>query len=201
MPEISAAIISHNEENHIVRTLAALKGAVDEIVVVLNQDTNEQTEHICRSHGARVFRNPFVGYGQQKQFATACAMHNLILSIDADEAPDDVLINELNAIRKGLLTADAYSVGIKNFYCGKWMRFGGINSSKRIRLFNRNKGSWDNPPVHEKIIMHNGATIFHLKGNILHIAYESREEHLRKLKDMQGLVQKSMLVNLFGLCC
>lgn len=191
MTNISAAIIASNEEKHLGRTLQSLKDVIDEIVVVIDEKSKDRTEEIAKSFGAMVFKNEFESYGKQKQFAVSKTTHNLVLNIDADEAIDDTLKNELQHIGRSL-TVDAYTVGIKNFYCGKWMVFGGINSTKRLRIFNKERGNWNKAAVHEKIVMQPNANIRHLKGSILHIAYESRVEHIEKLKKYAALNAKQL---------
>lgn len=181
MNKISAVIIAHNEEKHIARTLESLQDVADEIVLVLNDNTTDHTEKIALSFRSAIFKNKFETYGKQKQFAVSKASNNLVLNIDADEALDEVLQQELIALKQSAI-ADAYTVNIKNFYCGKWLRFGGINSTKRLRIFNRQKGNWNSTAVHEKIVMQPAASVLHLSGHILHIAYESKQEHLDKLK-------------------
>lgn len=186
MTKISAAIIAYNEEKHIARTLQSLQSIADEIVVIINDNSTDKTEQICLQFGAVIFKNKFETYGKQKQFAVAKCTHNLILSIDADEAIDNILTKELEQIKTTPI-ADGYTIGIKNFYCGKWMQFGGINSTKRLRIFNKQKGNWNNAAVHEKIELAEISNIIHLKGNILHIAYESKAEHINKLKKYAAL--------------
>lgn len=186
MIKISAAIIACNEEKHIARTLQSLQNVVDEIVVVVDEKSKDRTEEIAKNFGAIVFKNEFKSYGKQKQLAVSKTSHNLVLNIDADEALDDTLKNELLQIKQ-MPAADAYTVGIKNFYCGKWMVFGGMNSTKRLRIFNKEKGSWNDASVHEKIVMHPNASVQHLRGNILHIAYETKAEHIDKLKNYAAL--------------
>jgi glycosyltransferase involved in cell wall biosynthesis len=191
MTKLSAAIIASNEEKHIARTLQSLKNVVDEMVVVIDEKSKDRTEEIAKNFDAVVFKNEFESYGKQKQFAVLKTTHNLVLNIDADEAIDDRLINELQQIRMSS-SADAYTVGIKNFYCGKWMFFGGINSTKRLRIFKKDRGNWNDAAVHEKIVMQPNANIQHLNGNILHIAYESKVEHIEKLKKYAALNAKQL---------
>ncbi|MFN8292994.1 MAG: glycosyltransferase family 2 protein [Chitinophagales bacterium] len=181
MHKVSAAIIAFNEEKHIARTIASLQNTVDEIVVVINDNSTDKTEEICRLLGVKIFKHQFENYGKQKQFATAQTSHNLVLSIDADEAIDSVLQQEIIQLKTAQI-ADAYTLNIKNFYCGRWMRFGGINSTKRLRIFNKQCGNWNAADVHEKIEMKPAANIQHLEGSILHIAYESQSEHWQKLQ-------------------
>ncbi len=191
MNKFSAVIIAHNEERHIERCLKSVLPVADEIVVVVNADSTDKTESICRQHNAQVMVKPFVGYGLQKQFAANAAVHDWIISLDADEALNETLQQEILQLKK-TAAADAYTVNIKNFYCGKWMRFAGINSTKRLRVFNRKKGNWNDAPVHENICMSADAAVEHLKGSIMHIAFESKAEHLAKSNLYSALSAKAL---------
>ncbi len=197
MNKLSAVIIAYNEAKHIERCLQSLLPVADEILVVINNNTTDNTAAICERYKAKIIFKNFEGYGLQKHYAASNAAHDLILSIDADEAIDEKLAEELNQIKNNL-TADAYTINIVNFYCGKWMRFGGINSTKRLRIFNRKKGNWNNAKVHEQIVLMPDSKIIHLAGAIKHIAFESKEEHINKLANYTllsaaSLSQKSMV--------
>jgi len=203
MSKLSAVIIAYNEAKHIERCLQSLLPVADEILVVINSNTSDNTAAICSRYRANIIHKDFEGYGAQKHFAANNAAYDLILSIDADEAIDERLTEELKEIKSNLV-ADAYTINIINFYCGKWMRFGGINSTKRLRIFNRTKGNWNNAKVHEQIVILPDSKTIHLTGAIKHIAFESREEHVQKLAkytllSATSLSQKSMAHLVFKL--
>jgi len=195
--KLSAVIIAYNEAKHIERCLQSLVPVADEILVVINNNTTDSTAAICSHYNAKIIYKDFEGYGAQKHYAASNAANDLILSIDADEAIDEILAEELKEIKSNLI-ADAYTINIVNFYCGRWMRFGGINSTKRLRIFNRKKGNWNDAKVHEQIVLLPDSRIIHLNGAIRHIAFESKEEHINKLANYTllsatSLSQKSMV--------
>ncbi len=90
MTNITATVITHNEQRNIERCLNALIGVADEIVVV-DSNSTDATVEICSHYGCRIVARPFAGYGSQRQFATSLATHRYILSIDADEVLSDDL--------------------------------------------------------------------------------------------------------------
>lgn len=179
MPKISAVIITYNEENFIGKCLASLEGIADEIIVVDSFST-DGTEDICKKYNVKFIKHPFEGFRDQKNYALQFATHKHILSLDADEALSDEL-------RESILKAkndwkyDGYKMNRKNFYCGKWIRFSEWYPDKQLRLFYTDHGSWGELNIHEKFIMSNGARIGKLKGDLLHWAFTSEQDHTDKM--------------------
>jgi glycosyltransferase involved in cell wall biosynthesis len=93
-PKISCFIIAKNEADRIGRTLASIRGLVDEIVVV-DSGSTDGTQAIAEAAGARVIFNEWPGFGQQKRFAEEQCRHDWILNLDADEVVSDALRDEI----------------------------------------------------------------------------------------------------------
>ena len=87
---LSAAIITFNEARNLPRCLASLEGVADEIVV-LDSFSTDTTEQIARAAGARFEQHAFDGHIQQKNRAIGLCTHDFVLSLDADEALDDLV--------------------------------------------------------------------------------------------------------------
>src|SRR6185503_2053921 len=98
--KISATIVTLNEERNIARAMASLKPCVDEIVVV-DSGSSDRTREVAAKLGARVVREEWRGYAEQKNFAAACAANDWVLSIDADEELTPELAAEIQALRAG----------------------------------------------------------------------------------------------------
>ena len=97
--KISAVIITYNEENNIKRCLTSLKDIADEIIVVDSFST-DKTEAICAEFGVRFVKHKFDGHIEQKNWAREQASHNIVLSLDADEALDNSLQDSILAVKK-----------------------------------------------------------------------------------------------------
>ena len=106
----SAAIICLNEAACIDKCLESL-GGFAEIVVVDSGSTDETLriidEFALRGFPIKLFRQPWLGYARQKQFALDQATLPWILSIDADEWVDD----DLRAALPGLLAVNESVAG------------------------------------------------------------------------------------------
>jgi len=67
------------------QALQSVSGWVSEIIVVLNEEVDDGTEEIACRHGAKVFREPWKGFRDQKNSAARKAGQDWILNLDADE--------------------------------------------------------------------------------------------------------------------
>ncbi len=174
--QISAVIITLNEERNIARCLESLWGIADEIIVVDSFST-DRTRSICEEYGARFFQRAFDGYSSQKNYGISQASYPYILSLDADEALTECLKKDLMRVKEQG-THDGYRMRRTANYCGTWIRHGGWYPDIKLRLFNRSKGTWSAQLVHEEVVMTEGSSIAMLKGNLLHYTYYSIHEHV-----------------------
>jgi len=179
MPEISAVIITLNEELNIERCLQTVRDIADEIIVVDSFST-DRTEEICSQYSVNFSRHPFEGYKEQKQYAINQARFDHILLIDADEALSDELRASI-LLAKMQWTHDGYSFNRLNSYCGKWIRHSGWYPDRKIRLFDRRKASVKGMNPHDEIVMSDKSPVKQLKGDLLHYTYLSVEDHISQI--------------------
>lgn len=188
--QLSAVIITYNEERNIGRCLDSLVGVADDVVVI-DSFSSDKTEEICRAKGARFIRHAFEGHIEQKNRALAEALHPFVLSLDADEALSETL-------RRSILEAkesgrhDAYSMNRLTNYCGQWIHHSGWYPDRKLRMFDRNKGRWGGTNPHDRVEMQQGSTEAHLEGNLLHFSYYSVVEHLERASRYAEIAAKAM---------
>ena len=106
---LSVAIITHNEEADIGRTLASVQPLVADgkgEIIVVDSGSTDRTVAIAKSFGARVFIEEWRGYATQKNSAIDKAEGHWILSLDADEELGPGLAGEIYAAMHGRLGAD-----------------------------------------------------------------------------------------------
>ncbi|HLN20392.1 MAG TPA: glycosyltransferase family 2 protein [Bacteroidales bacterium] len=181
MPKISAIIITYNEEDSIGRCLDSIKDIADEIIVVDSFST-DRTREICKEYNVRFISHEFEGYRDQKNFALQQATYQNILSLDADEALSDELRASILAIKNDdKWDYDGYKFNRRNYYCGTWIRFSEWYPDKQLRLFFADHGKFGELNLHEKFILSKGTKIGRLKGDLLHWAFLTREEHSKKM--------------------
>ncbi len=188
MSEISATIVTLNEARNLPRAIESLR-CVDEIVVVDSGSTDETCE-IAERLGARVIRQPWLGYAGQKNFAAQAASHDWILSLDADEALSEVLEAEIGAWKLGAPAAAGYTMPRMAQYLGRWIRHSGWYPDRKVRLYDRRHGAWAGDYVHESVRVDGVPGEF--SGDLLHFTCGSIAEHLRTLDKYTTLAAKEI---------
>ena len=209
---ISAVIITKNEEERIRPCLESIKWA-DEIIIVDSFST-DKTIDICRGYTDKISQREMRGFGEQKQFAIEKAASDWILSIDADEIVTEELRDEIQKILnketsspsppseggdKGEVEGggyDGFKIFRKNIYLGRPMRYCGWYVPI-LRLFKRGKGRFNAKKVHEEIIVDGNVGL--LKGEILHNTYKNISHHLEKIDsfttyDVDELTKKGVIL-------
>ena len=182
MLEISAVIITLNEEKRLARALESLCAppAVANEILVIDSGSTDRTAEIAKRYGARVIAHPWEGYAQQKNFAASQAKHDWILSLDADEAlsvPLRESILQLKRAEPG--DAAGYVMSRAAFYQGRWIRYSGWYPDFKLRLFDRRYGTWVGDYVHEHV--ETSGEVENLSGELEHYTCDSFGEHLRTL--------------------
>lgn len=167
-PPISAVIIAFNEGHQIERALRSVAWC-DEIVVVDSQSTDD-TVDICRSFGARVITQPFLGYGPQLQFAEMQCSHNWLLRLDADETISPELAREIREEFEHGPRGSGYKMPRRNYWHKRWISSCGLYPSRHLRLYRRDKGGYTPSRIHEKVRVE--GRVRHLRGAIDHWAWE-----------------------------
>ncbi len=179
MNKISVVIITLNEEKNILRCIKSIADIADEIIV-LDSFSTDATKQICQQNGVKFYQHAFDGHIQQKNRALDLASNNWVLALDADEAPDNILIEEINNVMNEP-EADAYYFNRLTNYLGKWIRHSGWYPDQKLRLFKKDMGKWTGINPHDKIEMQKNATIKYIKGDLLHYSYYSIEQHLAQI--------------------
>ncbi len=174
--QISVVIITFNEEGNIARCIDSVKAIADEIIV-LDSFSTDDTVHIAKQRGAIVTQHIFEGHIEQKNRALEIATHSYVLSLDADEALDETLLNAILQEKKAL-HHKAYSMNRCAHYCGKFIYHGLWYPDKKLRLFDKRIATWGGMNPHDKIVLNEQTPVKHLPGDILHYTYNTVEEHI-----------------------
>ena len=185
MIRLSGVLITFNEEARVGRCLDSLAAVCDELVVV-DSGSTDRTRELCEARGARVVVRPFDGFTTQKNFALDQAVHDHVLSLDADERLSPELQASILAA-KADWQADGYDFNRLNFYGDKPIRSCGWYPDAKIRLWDRRRGRWSGGLVHETVVLDAGAREAHLAGDLLHAAHQEAGQLLAKVQVYSAL--------------
>jgi glycosyltransferase involved in cell wall biosynthesis len=179
--EISATIITFNEESNIKAACESVAWANE--IVVVDSNSTDATRNVAAACGARVIVNEWPGFGAQKQFAVDQATHEWIFSLDADERVSDELKTSIVALRNrpDSQLADGYEIARRTYYQQRWIRGGGWYPDRQLRLFRKSKGRWKQRYIHESVTMDPGARVERLIGDLLHYTSQDAAHHHRMI--------------------
>ena len=169
---LSVVLITFNEGHHIAKCLKAVQAVADEIVVI-DSGSTDNTIEVCKAYGAKVINLKWSGYSGQKNFGNNQASFDWILSLDADEILNDVLIQ---SILKWKRNPQAASFKRMTNYCGTFIKHGGWYPDVKVRLFNKQETQWEGT-IHEVLRGLSKENTFLLEGDCLHYSYYSVEQH------------------------
>ncbi|MBL7981755.1 MAG: glycosyltransferase family 2 protein [Flavobacteriales bacterium] len=189
MRPLSVVIITFNEERNLGRCLASVRDVADDIVV-LDSFSTDRTEAIAREHGARFIQHAFDGHIEQKNRAITHARHPFVLSLDADEALDEVLVSAIRQAKNE--EADGYTMNRLTNYCGTWVRHGGWYPDVKLRLWDSRKGRWTGLNPHDRYELENGAVTKHLPGDLLHYSYYTLNDHLKQVNYFTDIMAREL---------
>lgn len=178
LADIAAVIITRDAEATLAETLASLARLPE--VVVYDNGSTDGTEDIARAHGnVRWFSGEFTGFGPTKNQAAELAERDWILSIDADEAASEALVDELDALD---LADDVrlYEVDRHNYFMGRRVRHAGWGNDWLPRFYHRARHAYNQASVHERIEPGVGSTVVRLRSPLYHRAVERLGAFLQK---------------------
>ena len=173
----SVVILAKNEAGRIRECLDSVRGWVGEVLVVDDESTDD-TAAIAASMGARVVRRRMDIEGRHRNWAATQARFEWILSIDADERVTPELGEELRGLfASGAPPYEAYAIPRRNFIGTRWIRYGGWYPSAQLKLFKQSVFRWEETTVHPRAI---GPTAGTLRSDLLHYSYRDCDDFRRK---------------------
>ncbi len=176
MPQVSAVLITYNEERDIARALNSVAWC-DEIVVV-DSGSSDRTVEICLAHGCRVFHRDFKGFGDQKAFAVSQASHDWVLVIDADEEVTPALRDEIRSRLSSAGDCRGFRIPITTLLWDQVLRSASRHTSLKLRLFDRRFGNFGNQLVHESVFLNGRCEL--LRGRMYNYSYASIADYFEK---------------------
>ncbi len=179
---LSILITTHNEAANLPRTLAAIQGWTDDLLVVDSFSTDETTV-LAHAAGARVEQRNYQGPADQKNWAIPRARHAWVLILDADEVVRPELRSEIDVLLNAPEepAAQVYWLGRNNYFLGRQIKYSGWQNDAVVRLVRRDLARYQEVQVHEEIDTA-GLRVGRLKGKLDHYTFRNLDHFLAKMR-------------------
>ncbi len=180
---ISATIIAYNEAHNISDCIASALQVCDEVLVVVDTKTTDDTAAQAEAAGARVMHQDYLGDGPQKAFAVPQASHDWILSIDADERLDADAVEAIRALPLNSDTQDAYALRRKNFVGGHWIKAAGFYPDYVIRLYHKDRAGYVPKKGHAYV---EAERVERLPVHLIHTTYHDYSHWIERINALSS---------------
>ncbi len=184
-PGLSVCLLARDEEAELARCLAAVSWA-DEIVVVVDDRSQDGTESLARRLATRVERKPYAGDVLQKRYCTSLARNDWVLILD----PDEVVRPELSASIQAALASSsagdsagqpvAYRLNRVTYHLGRWIRHGDFYPDWKLRLFRRSRAHFAGQDPHGRVEVDGPVGV--LSGELEHYSYRDLADQVARIQ-------------------
>jgi len=160
--DLTAIILTYNEEKHIERCILSIKKSVKKIIVI-DSYSNDKTIQIAKKYKAKIYKHKFVNQSKQINWALKNIKFQTkwLLRIDADEFLTNNLRNELKLkINNNKKDYTGIIINRKIRFLNKDINFGGVSPHKTLRIWINGKGRCEDAWMDEQIL---------IKGQTIHI--------------------------------
>lgn len=136
--ELTAIILTFNEELHVERAICSLKLVANRILVI-DSGSTDATTLIAKENGAEVYYNSWVNHAVQINWALDnCNIDTRwVLRLDADEYLTKELQSELLSVL-GQSDFTHYYIKRRVIFMDHWIRYGGYYPTWLLRLWEHN---------------------------------------------------------------
>ncbi len=155
--KLSAIIIAKNEEKNIERCINSLLGCIDDIVVIVDNSSSDNTLNLVKNYNVNCLRSDWLGYAKTKTLAVENTKYNWVLWIDADECLTSELKEELILLKNTETEFAAYDIARRAFFLNRQIKHCGWYPGYVTRLFNKSLCKFKEIEVHEHLVI-NGVT-------------------------------------------
>ncbi|MEO7502346.1 MAG: glycosyltransferase family 2 protein, partial [Gemmatimonadaceae bacterium] len=173
---VTVVIAARDEAANIEACAASVSWARE--VIVVENDSSDNTVEVAKRAGATVFSHPFMTIGGQRNAAITRAASDWILVVDADERGSPALGEEIARIVAAPNGREAFRVPRRNFFLGREVKHGGWASDRPIRLF-RSTQRYNANRVHEHVDVK--GEVGELSVSLSHSTYTSLDDYFEKL--------------------
>ncbi len=179
MSTIGVLLIVKNEGKKLAKCLESVSSWVDQIVIVDSGSTDDTVDVAKKFTNDIYLHDQWPGFGKQRQIAQGYLNTEWVFAIDADEVVSEVL-------KKSIIAAVAentdatFSVNRLSSAFGKKIHYSGWSPDWIVRLYPRQKASYNDDLVHEKVVADKSLVSKKLSGYLYHDTYENLHHYSQK---------------------
>lgn len=190
--KLSVLILTNNEEDNI-DSLIANTSFADEIVFIDSFSTDGTVDRIKRHGSVLIKQNNFENFSAQRNYALKQCSHDWVLFLDADERVTENLTKEIIEVLRRPGNVRVFGFYRNVFFKKELLKFGGFQTDKVYRLFNRKYVKYDETKfVHETLEKKVKRKL--LKGKLDHFSYNSTSKYKEKLTMYAKLRAKELYI-------
>ncbi|OGW82041.1 MAG: hypothetical protein A3G33_04655 [Omnitrophica bacterium RIFCSPLOWO2_12_FULL_44_17] len=169
MPDLSVIVITYNEEKNIEACLKSVQGLASEIYIV-DSFSSDGTLSIAERYKAKVCRHEFKTHACQWQWALQHLplQTEWVLALDADQRLSNELRDEICLFfNQNISDYDGIYINRRNYFFGKWIRYGGYYPKYMLKLFRRSKVFMDPSEYVDAHFYLNSGKVLCLKNDLI----------------------------------
>lgn len=176
---LSVVVLTKNESRRITACLDSVKWA-NEIIIVDDESTDDTLE-LARKYTDKIFVKRMDIEGRHRNWAYSLAKNLWVLSLDADEVVTPQLKQEIIEVLASSPKENGFTIPRRNFIGDYWVRYGGWYPSPQLKLFRKDKFSYEEVQVHPRAFMQDPCG--HLNCDLIHYSYRDISDFLSKLNN------------------
>ena len=162
MNDITAIILTKNEELNIERCIRSVQSLADRIVVV-DSGSTDQTVSLAQALGAEIFSHPFLYYADQFNWALdhVDVRTTWVYRLDADEEVPDILSAEIREACSRHAKDDVNGFLMKHRlrFLGRELLHGGAYPFIKMTVFKYGIGRFEDRPMGEHVVLSEGRSL------------------------------------------
>ncbi len=180
---ISATIIALNESADIVDCINSVQQVADEVLVVVDTKTTDDTAELAHAAGARVMHQDYLGDGPQKAVAVPEATYDWIFSIDADERLEPDCVAAIRALDLSADDVDAYALRRRSYVGDHWIKAAGFYPDYVVRLYHRDRAGYHPKKGHSFV---EAARVKRLPVHLTHRTYDDLSHWVERVNALSS---------------
>ena len=204
--KLAIVILTFNEEKNITKCLDSVKG-LNAPIYIIDSYSTDSTKLIAEKYNAIFIENKFTTHTLQWKFAITQLPEDIdwVLGLDADQTLTSELLTEIKSIFEGNeeIEFSGFYLRRRNYFLGKWIRFGGYQNRYLLKLFKKKDVYLDDSELMDHHFYVNGKTKkmsndiiednikedldFWKKKHIRYAELQAKEEHEKLMQNSGSL--------------